>query len=279
MPEEKTESTQTPNNPVSAVVERLVSPAYNDLLQPSMQEIGKGLAGLAASWMHGWQAQGILARRNLETLESALSAKIEEIPEERRISPDPAIAIPAIQAVSYMGHHESLRDLFINLLASASDTQTSEVVHPSFIEIIKQMTPLEATILEYFNSEGSIGLVKLVAAFNRGENDASGHIIALSRIELDYNSCSVAVMNLIRLGLVEVSYERFKVNGSIYEDILSRLGNHLSGDEQFKDLKMLENVTRPREGEKGVLAYRRGVGTLTPLGKSFLKVCLTTSHD
>ncbi len=44
-----------------------------------------------------------------------------------------------------------LREMFANLLASAMNSDVSNDVHPSFVEIIKQLSPDEAKILKYFS--------------------------------------------------------------------------------------------------------------------------------
>lgn len=50
---------------------------------------------------------------------------------------------------------EELRDMFANLLARSMDTATAGNVHPSFVEVIKQLTPDEARILSTMDRDAT----------------------------------------------------------------------------------------------------------------------------
>jgi hypothetical protein len=54
-----------------------------------------------------------------------------------------------MDALQYCGMEASVRELFANLLASSMDARKSKSVHPSFVEILRQLAPAEARIISF----------------------------------------------------------------------------------------------------------------------------------
>ena len=81
-----------------------------------------------------------------------MAQKLKDVPEEKIVSPEPYVAVPALQAISYCMDSEELREMFANLLATAMNADTKDDAHPAFVEIIKQLSPLDAKILKHFNT-------------------------------------------------------------------------------------------------------------------------------
>lgn len=116
----------------------IVPEVYKDLAKPVVSEVGsvagrtvKALLSPLRGFLWGWE-------RIEKVIEEGVSKKLEKIPEEKRKSPDPEIAVPLIQALGYTAQNETLREMYINLLANSMDTDQEKVVHPSFVEIIKK---------------------------------------------------------------------------------------------------------------------------------------------
>lgn len=53
-----------------------------------------------------------------------------------------------MQALTYTAQNETLREMYVNLLANSMNTDKNSVVHPSFVEIIKQMNSLDAKVFD-----------------------------------------------------------------------------------------------------------------------------------
>ena len=129
---------------VKGVVEAV--PIYQDLVQPTAQELGKSLAivaktvrvALAPLSAFVWGYEKISGY-----LDVRIPQLLEDVPPERIITPEANIAVPAIEALRY----SPLREQYANLLARAMDSQTAQEAHPAFVEILKQLTPDEARIL------------------------------------------------------------------------------------------------------------------------------------
>src|SRR5262245_10312119 len=66
---------------------------------------------------------------------------------ENREEVSPSVAIPLISA-AIDEDREVLRDLWAKLLANALDPNRSNLVRPSLIELLRQLDPLDARILE-----------------------------------------------------------------------------------------------------------------------------------
>ena len=58
------------------------------------------------------------------------------------------ISGPTLEALRYAYDEKELREMYENLLASAMDNRISTQVHPAFVDAIKQMTPVEAKIID-----------------------------------------------------------------------------------------------------------------------------------
>jgi len=56
------------------------------------------------------------------------------------------VAVPAIEALRYT----KLKEQYANLIATSMDSATAVEAHPAFVEILKQLTPDEAKILQFF---------------------------------------------------------------------------------------------------------------------------------
>lgn len=82
-------------------------------------------------------------------LKPKLANKLESIPEENIITPPIYIAGPTIEAMRFTGDRDELREMYASLLASAMNRETTDTVHPRFVEVIRNMTPDEAQILKY----------------------------------------------------------------------------------------------------------------------------------
>ena len=127
---------------------KLIPEVYKDLAQPAMKEVGnvggrtaKALLSPIRSLLWGWEKIEKVVTEGIEK-------RFEKIPEEQRKTPEPEIAVPLMQALTYTAQNETLREMYLNLLANSMDKQKETDVHPSFVELIKQMNSLDAKVFE-----------------------------------------------------------------------------------------------------------------------------------
>lgn len=186
-------------------------PVYQDALQPGMKEIGKGLRTVAKTinfalcplkaLVWGYEKIEIF-------LNEFLSKKLENTPIENIQTPPAHIAVPAIEALRYTGEDKNLRELYANLIANSMDVKNTDKAHPSFVEIIKNLSSDEALFLRVFLKEDKYPLIDL-KSMNIDGNGYTVHIenyshldrlIKLRRPDLIF----VYINNLCRLGILEI---------------------------------------------------------------------------
>ena len=130
---------------------------YDDGFKPATQESGKALAlipqtiNAALAPLRKWIAE---KEYSVAETKKLLEIKLEKINPDSIVSPDAYIAVPTIQAISYCMNSEELRNMYANLLATSMISDKKWATHPSFVEIIKQLSPDEAKILKKI-SEGA----------------------------------------------------------------------------------------------------------------------------
>lgn len=248
---------------------------YSDSLKPTAQESGKLLGRIprvinaALAPLDIW----ILNREyNVEETKKLLANKLEFIDPAKIISPQPYVAVPALQAISYSMNSEDLRNLYSNLLAKAMNIDTKDFVHPSFVEIIKQLSPLEAKLLNLFHSSDSrpkpkYPIVKLRT--QKSETEVEGADIVIHILSpvfgVDHKNLSqyiVAIDNLIRLNLINVSYDKHLVLEDLYEPLISC--------ELIEMLKHEINKLPDIE----YIKTNRGILSVTDIGQTFIDICI-----
>ncbi len=127
-------------------------PVYQDAVQPAAKEIGTALQTVARSIHIALAPISALVwgyERIKDYLSEALAKRLEQVPPEHIITPNPTVAVPAIESLRYTAHDPTLREMYANLLATAIDARTAKEAHPAFAELIRQLSPDEARILKY----------------------------------------------------------------------------------------------------------------------------------
>lgn len=183
---------------------------------------------------------------------------IKLIPKESLIEPKPSIAGPALQGLSFSYDEDSLKQMYLNLLANNMDSRHSEDCHPAFVDVIKQMTAEEAELFQMLISKGWRGIAQIWLKLEEGHRLLHTHLIPLHNSEtgepeINKNLPSM-VTNWIRLGLIEVDYNAWLTSKDAYAWIEER--------PEYKELLSNETESRKLESKKGLL-------TFTPFGTKF----------
>lgn len=138
---------------IKEVGKEIAKDMYEDVgkpvLNPSGQAVGLIPRAIKAALLpiEKW----ILAREyNLKETEKILEKKLKNVKPEDILTPEPYIAVPTLQYISYCMDSNQLRNMYANLLASSMNKNTKNRVHPGFSEIIKQLSSDEAKILKEF---------------------------------------------------------------------------------------------------------------------------------
>ncbi|MCT8976288.1 DUF4393 domain-containing protein [Clostridium sp. CX1] len=251
---------------VKGVVEAV--PVYQDLAQPALKEVGTalGTVGKTINVALAPLSALVWGYDKIKTyITNSLEQKLKNVPPERIISPAPEVAGPALEALRFAGHNENLRELYANLLATSMDSITAETAHPSFVEILKQLSPDEAKIMNLFSNDTNFPIIS-IKAINKETNHFGYMLKKLSTIP-EQAACTTPKLgvsyleNLDRLGLIKIDLETFSTTDNFY----TALENHPTTKSIFNIINSMNN--RP-EIQKG-LVYR------TSLGSQFYNACIS----
>jgi hypothetical protein len=192
-----------------------------------------------------------------------MAARVAGIPEENLTTPKVSIAAPAIQGLSYSLDEPNLKDMYLNLLATASDNRRGDDAHPSFAEVIKQLSAEEAALLKLALTLQVVAIVRVkhtdISSGQGGWTTLQNHITDLRDSEtmerVEHPIAAVYVDNWIRLGLVEVSYDEFLTTPGSYDWV----------DERPE----LSRVREDFESETIKVSTDNGILRATNFGKKF----------
>lgn len=202
----------------------------------------------------------------LET-KKLLDKKLANVEPDNIETPDAHIAVPALQYISYCMDNEELRNMYANLLANSMNKVVKNGVHPSFVEIIKQLSPDEARLLKFMAKNETAPVISV----RYEDSTGSGFRIVknfsnygeLAGCEMPYNITSY-FDNLLRLGLIEQGPTMTSLTDkSRYEDLKKH--DYILG---YTDEGALKNI--PYNKVKFVESYV----TMTEYGKIFNRICV-----
>jgi len=239
-------------------------PVYQDAVQPAAQEIGKSLAtvtktvniALAPIKALVWGYEKIE-----DYLTKRVSEKLKDVPKEDIETPPTNIAGPAVESLKYTGHNENLRELYASLLAMSMNKKTADKAHPSFVEVIKNLSTEEALILQQFVKKNMFAKIDIqeVATNNVGEINRFLNFTMFHKMDtrINVNNTRTYLDNLKRLGVIEILKDEYFADNTDYIA--------LENDSAIADLKKsIEN-----QGKK--IKFRKGLIRLTAFGTDFVK--------
>ena len=208
---------------------------------------------------------------NVAETKLLLEKKLENVQPELIEAPEPFIAVPALQYISYCMDNEELRDMYANLLANSMNSVVKNGVHPGFVEIIKQLCPDEAKFLKYMTTHKQIPTISL--RYNHEDIKKGGipvikeftNVPILTGCEKPYAG-EQYIDNLVRLGLLERLTEVSFIDKSIYEplkhdpEFMAQNNDEIAKHYGYDKCKTEEHIVQ-----------------LTAFGKSFCGICLGTT--
>jgi hypothetical protein len=192
-----------------------------------------------------------------------MAAKTANIPDENFVPPPPSIAVPAMQALSYSFEEPDLKELYLNLLATATDNRRATDAHPAFAEIIKQISADEARVLDWTLRQAKWvqPVVQVIGLYEGGgQRIHYRHLIPLtddSGALIEEPQVPSWIDNWVRLGLIEVNYLEWLADESKYEWAKARPEYQRIYDHDGLDM--------------GQVDISRGLIRITPFGERFLR--------
>lgn len=155
-------------NNSTSILGKLPERIYEDLASPAMKKIGLAIGNIAELVLTATLAIEKVnkkARINFDKSIEKFQKKLEVIPEDQIIEAPSEISFPILTRFNYVSN-EQLNNAFVNLLTSASNSETASLAHPGFISIIDRISPDEAKLLKFLKSEYFIPVITLKAFTN-----------------------------------------------------------------------------------------------------------------
>ena len=247
---------------------KLLPEVYKDLAQPATKEIGNVLGRSAKAllvpirgFLWGWE-------KIEQVVTEGVEKRFEKIPEEKRKTPEPEIAVPLMQALTYTAQNETLREMYLNLLANSMSTDKDKDVHPSFVELIKQMNSLDAKVFDKLSSvkgyQKTINPNISILGKNQFFVDATPEWFMGWTIQgYDIFDVSSSLIRLSKFGLIELMFDR------------------TAGTDGYQQLKehqvLIEILDKYRQAnfqlELGITATE-SVAYVNEYGKQFKNACM-----
>ena len=245
-----------------------VDKALENLSGPITHAVGKSLADI---WDLVFgpvdlyvEKKRLERQKDLQDFKDALFQSVEKIPEENLVEPKFSVVGPVLEASKFYFEEKDIREMFARLIAASMDHRYQDIAHPSFTEIIKQMTPLDAQNLTCF-SEGSRPVVeyRLIMNANNGYRVLFTNVFLENENEPSLSRQASSISVLERLGLISTTYTEYLLAVGVYEKFKNTAEYH----HYLQIYKPTHDVQTPVE-------IKQGFARLTPLGNDFIKVCL-----
>lgn len=240
---------------------KIYDQALDPVVSPTAQTIGLIPRAIHAAFvpLEKW----ILNKEyNLAETQALLEQKLQNVPPEKIVPPEPYVAVPAMQSLSYSISNDKLCDMYASLLAKAMHEQTKEKVHPSFVEAVRQMSPIDAQLFKEIGKRPIWPLVQLSEKLSKGynllETNITGSDIA------DHDMLSASIDNLARLKLIEIPWDEHLLNDVAYQIVFN--------SDEYLNLYNKHRATKFDRVEPDKKLMR-----ITSLGRLFYQICVSDS--
>jgi len=247
----------------------ILKEVYGDLAKPGVQQVGKALNTVLGLGNTALWPVALLNERAKITLEINLEkyrVKMESVPEEDVCEVPPEVGVPIAEKISYVTNEE-ISNMYIELLAKASQTKLANQAHPSFAGIINNLSPDEAILIKSIKTMPGIPFINVRLMF-KGKNEwneldpMKPGISCLN--DLTYPSNIHAYLsNLEGLGVIQIREDQWMVGENIYEPL----------EENAKQMfAAIEKSSPDKE-----LKINKGKIDITPFGRMLMGACFNNN--
>jgi hypothetical protein len=214
------------DNPKIEIPDKVLEEAYQDVVHPAAKEVGKTLGGTVRVALAPFNALIWGFDKISVWVESEVTKKLSGIPSDKIKTPDPLIAGPLIENMRFSEQHEEMRRMYASLLAHSMVEGEEKKILPSFVDIVKQLSPLDVLILNYLEQNGGAGRIVDIRAnkmiskpmkFAESFQTLFSNYLPQSFTGYTETDVAVAVNDLERLDIVMIP-EGYCISCS-YEDI------------------------------------------------------------
>ena len=298
------------SEPVSTLAAGIASAAGKEVVSTASKGIGQTISDVwyaiyGYKWSEKRQKREIEVSHNVDKFKEEITNKATQIPDEHRKEPDIDVIGATLESAKFRINKQEIRDMFSNLIVSAMDSSKADDIHPSFSEMIKMLSPLDAQNLYYLYHHGdeTISKIRVTITETGSYTDYFNHIFLGNPECQDNNLIEPSIDNLIRLKLIDVQYDAHKSDDALYDkhrvnplfsefkyqqdernrhnnDILNYINNggvfvDDNTKHPFSNEMQLNLIEKIKEANKDkTIDIVKGLIRLTALGRNFCKVCL-----
>jgi len=263
---------ETGKEVVKAVIDEskaLIKPVYEDLAQPAVKEIGTTLGRSVHALLSPIRGLCWGFEKIEHVTIQGLEKRLEKVATEKQKTPDPEIAVPLMQALTYTAQNDTLREMYLNLLANSMNSDYDKAVHPSYVDLIKQMNRLDALVFQKLTrySEKYIPVIRpriILREQNKFMIAAMPEYFLGWIVEMfDIFDISTCLVRLSRLGLIEID---------LLSSVLSDEYDKLESSELLNSI--FNAYTKVHANTEYELEAKKGVLSVNEFGKRFAEACL-----
>lgn len=247
---------------------QLLLEIYRDLAKPGVQQAGKALGtvlGLGNTILWPIQLLNERAKLALESNMEKYRLKLENTTQDQICPVPPEIGVPIAEKLSYVTD-ETISDMYLELLARASVSNTAKFAHPSFVRIIEHLSPDEAVLLRSIRHP--LDGIPFVEVRFQHKNKLQWNTLHPMLIHPRFYSglqCPdnmlAYISNLAGLGIFDVADNVYLDLEEIYKE-LEEMGKNM--------FLQFTEIDGPRE-----LSCNRGRIKITAFGDLFLNACFS----
>lgn len=279
---------------------------YEDLFQPSLKKAGEALStviDLSNLILLPLKLANEKSRLYLKANLNRYEKKLSGTKNEDLIQVPEYVGLPILEKLASL-NEKFLSEGFINLLAKASTVHTIGQVHPSFINILNNISSDEAKILFHYKNINHIPLIDLftlrfIEKIQKPKNIDSRVILSRGQLKelIEFNLQDKEETKIrMAWNLTGIQNEvnlDFKGNIDLYIENLNKLGviniergtYSKTDEDKYRKLEEIDYVNVILDSQKLIkeidsqefkfeLLIERGSIEFTEIGKSFLKACM-----
>lgn len=245
----------------------LIQDVYSDVLQPAAKQTGKLLEKLprainaALSELDIWISK---RENNIDKTKKLLEHELENQNPEKIVSPDPYVAVPAIQAISYSIDSDELRSMYAKLLSKSMHVDYQQQVHPSFVDIIKNMSPLDCQVFKTIMKDGTTEQFPIYEVLEQISVGFIERLHILTALDISTpNQIAISINNLTRLGLFISPETQGLIDESLYKEI-----------EKSSHFKLIQDELKLLRIPNDKIKYVKKFLSVTNFAHSFYEICV-----
>lgn len=204
---------------------------------------------------------------DLEKYHQELTQSIDQIPNDKRTEPSIQVTAQALENSKYCVSSELLREMFVKLISGSMNIDKKALVHPSFPEIIKQLSERDALLLKdiYSSSKPALPIVTIgIRSNDNGYNVIHSNVFISKTLNFSTYDYMLSLSSLQHANLISISYDTWINDEKSYED-LKNTSEYL----QVKEILSHTNQSKPY--------LKKGMVQLTHLGRAFCSICVATN--